>query len=30
MDNMVKGLQVIGEASGPIDWKAHVDESLLK
>jgi NitT/TauT family transport system substrate-binding protein len=30
MDNMVKGLQVIGEAAGPIDWKAHVDESLLK
>lgn len=30
MDNMVRGLQVIGEATGPVDWKAHVDESFLK
>jgi NitT/TauT family transport system substrate-binding protein len=30
MDNMVRGLQVIGEASGPVEWSAHVDESLLK
>lgn len=30
MDNMVQGLRVIGEVSGPVDWKAHVDESFLK
>ena len=30
MDNMIRGLQVIGEASGAMDWKAHVDESFLK
>ncbi len=30
MNNMVHGLQVIGEASGPVDWKNVVDESFLK
>jgi NitT/TauT family transport system substrate-binding protein len=30
MNNLVHGLQVVGEASGPVDWKAHVDESFLK
>jgi NitT/TauT family transport system substrate-binding protein len=30
MNSMIHGLQVIGEASGPVDWKAHVDESFLK
>lgn len=30
MNNMVRGLQVVGEVSGPVDWKAHVDESFLK
>jgi NitT/TauT family transport system substrate-binding protein len=30
MNTMIHGLQVIGEASGPVDWKAHVDESFLK
>jgi NitT/TauT family transport system substrate-binding protein len=30
MNNMIHGLQVIGETSGPVDWKAHVDESFLK
>jgi NitT/TauT family transport system substrate-binding protein len=30
MNNMVHGLQVMGEASGPVGWKTYVDESFLK
>ena len=30
MDNMVKGLQIIGEVSGPVKWSEVVDESFVK
>ena len=30
MDNMVKGLQIIGEVDGKIDWAKVVDESFVK
>jgi NitT/TauT family transport system substrate-binding protein len=30
MDNMVRGLQIIGEADGKIEWAKVVDESYLK
>lgn len=30
MDNMVKGLQIIGEVDGKVDWKKVVDESFVK
>jgi NitT/TauT family transport system substrate-binding protein len=30
MDNMAKGLQIIGELDGKVDWKTLVDESYLK
>jgi NitT/TauT family transport system substrate-binding protein len=30
MDNMAKGLQIIGELDGQVDWKKIVDESYLK
>jgi NitT/TauT family transport system substrate-binding protein len=30
MDNMVKGLEIIGEVSGKVDWTKVVDESFLK
>ncbi len=30
MDNMVKGLEIIGEVQGKIDWAKVVDESYLK
>jgi hypothetical protein len=29
MDNMAKGLQIVGATTGPVDWKMAVDESLL-
>jgi hypothetical protein len=30
MDHMVKGLQIVGEVEGKIDWSKIVDESYLK
>ena len=30
MDHMVKGLQIIGEVDGKVDWSKIVDESFLK
>lgn len=30
MDNMVRGLQIIGEVDGKIDWSKVVDESFVK
>jgi hypothetical protein len=30
MDNMVKGLQIVGEVEGKIDWSKVVDTSFLK
>ena len=30
MDNMVKGLQIIGEVDGPVNWSEIVDESFVK
>ena len=30
MDNMVKGLEIVGEVSGKVDWTKVVDESFLK
>lgn len=30
MDNMVRGLQIIGEVDGKIDWAKVVDESFVK
>ena len=30
MDNMVKGLQIIGEVDGKVDWSKVVDTSYLK
>lgn len=30
MDHMVKGLQIVGEVDGKVDWKKIVDESYLK
>jgi NitT/TauT family transport system substrate-binding protein len=30
MDNMVKGLQIVGEMDGKMDWSKVVDESYLK
>lgn len=30
MDNMVKGLQIVGEVDGPVDWSKLVDEQFLK
>ena len=30
MDNMVKGLQIIGEVEGPVKWSEVVDESFVK
>lgn len=30
MDNMVKGLQIVGELKGPVDWSKLVDRSFLK
>lgn len=30
MDNMVKGLQIIGEVDGKVDWSKIVDESYIK
>lgn len=30
MDNMVKGLQIVGEVDGKIDWTKVVDESFVK
>jgi NitT/TauT family transport system substrate-binding protein len=30
MDNMVKGLQIVGEVDGKIDWSKVVDESFIK
>ncbi|MTW16430.1 ABC transporter substrate-binding protein [Rhodoplanes serenus] len=29
MDNMAKGLQIVGEISGPVDWSKLVDGSFL-
>ncbi|HVL70849.1 MAG TPA: ABC transporter substrate-binding protein [Beijerinckiaceae bacterium] len=30
MDNMVRGLEIVGEIKGKVDWSKHVDESFLK
>jgi NitT/TauT family transport system substrate-binding protein len=30
MDNMVRGLQIVGELDGKVDWSKIVDESFLK
>jgi NitT/TauT family transport system substrate-binding protein len=30
MDNMVRGLEIVGEVKGKVDWSKHVDESFLK
>jgi NitT/TauT family transport system substrate-binding protein len=30
MDNMVKGLQIVGEIDGKVEWNKVVDESYLK
>ncbi|MDO9413938.1 MAG: ABC transporter substrate-binding protein [Pseudolabrys sp.] len=30
MDNMVKGLQIVGEVEGKVDWSKVVDESYMK
>ena len=30
MDNMVKGLQIVGEVDGKVDWSKVVDKSFLK
>jgi hypothetical protein len=30
MDHMVKGLEIVGEIDGKVDWKKIVDESYLK
>jgi hypothetical protein len=30
MDNMVKGLEIVGEVDGKVDWAKVVDESFLK
>jgi NitT/TauT family transport system substrate-binding protein len=30
MDNMVKGLQIVGEIDGKVEWSKVVDESYLK
>ena len=30
MDNMTRGLQIIGEVDGKIDWSTVVDESFVK
>lgn len=30
MDNMAKGLQIIGEMDGKADWSKIVDESFVK
>lgn len=30
MDNLIKGLEIIGEVKGKLDWPKHVDASFLK
>jgi NitT/TauT family transport system substrate-binding protein len=30
MDQMVKGLQIVGEIDGKVEWSKVVDESYLK
>jgi NitT/TauT family transport system substrate-binding protein len=29
MDNMVKGLQIVGEVQGPVEWAKVIDRSFL-